>query len=114
MTDFKLPDAQAGHEKGCNHTLVGNAGANLIYEAAGRSASLLGFCLERLVIDNDSIGAALRTGRGIEVSDETLSIEVIRDVCLDARIRATFEVKLPRQTMSSKPAGGAPPRGGES
>jgi len=83
MTDSKLPDAQAGHEKGCNHTLVGNSGANLIYEAAGMHASLLGFCLESLVIDNDSIGAALRTVRGIEVSDQTLSLEVIREVCLD-------------------------------
>ena len=132
------------------------------------------------MIDNDSIGAALRTVRGIEVSDETLSIAVIRDLCLDgpghflghartlklmqseylypevgdrgspkdwlergadsvveraarktrailsshdprhipdpddARIRATFEVELPRQTISPKPAGGAPPGGGES
>ncbi len=180
MTDSKLPDAQSGHEKGCNHTLVGNAGANLIYESAGMHASLLGFCLESLVIDNDSIGAALRTVRGIEVSDETLSVEVIRDVCLDGpghflghaqtlklmqseylypevgdrtspkdwlergadnvveraarktrailsshyprhipapldeRIRSTFEVKLPRQTMSPKPAGGAAEHGGES
>lgn len=39
--------------------------------------------LEGLVIDNDSIGAALRAVRGIEVSDETLSIAVIRDLCLD-------------------------------
>ena len=33
---------------------------------------------------------------------------------LDARIRSTFEVKLPRQTMSPKPAGGASEHGGES
>ena len=40
----KMPDAQAGYEKGYNHALVGNAGANLIYESAGMHASLLGFC----------------------------------------------------------------------
>lgn len=83
MTDAKLPDAQAGYEKGYNHALVGNAGANLIYEAAGMHASLLSFCLESLVIDNDVIGAVLRTIRGIEVTDETLSVEVIRDACID-------------------------------
>jgi trimethylamine---corrinoid protein Co-methyltransferase len=83
MTDSKVPDAQTGYEKGCNHALVGNAGANLIYESAGMQASLLGFCMESLVIDNDGIGAALRTIRGIEVDDQTLSVDVIRDACLD-------------------------------
>jgi trimethylamine--corrinoid protein Co-methyltransferase len=82
MTDSKVPDAQAGYEKGYNHALVGNAGANLIYESAGMHASLLGFCLESLVIDDDAIGAALRTIRGIEVDDATLSVDVIRDACI--------------------------------
>ncbi len=83
MTDSKVVDAQSGAEKAYNHALVGNAGANLIYESAGMMASLLGFSLESLVIDNDIIGAALRTIRGIEVNDETLSFETIRSVCLD-------------------------------
>ena len=83
MTDSKLPDAQAGMEKGYNHALVANAGANLIYESAGMHGSLMACCAESIVIDNDSIGASLRTVRGIEVTDETLSLEVIRDVCLD-------------------------------
>ena len=60
MTDSKVADAQAGYEKGYNYALVANAGANLIYEAAGMHASLLGFCLESLVIDNDAIGATLQ------------------------------------------------------
>src|SRR5207247_8590155 len=55
MTDSKLPDEQAGAEKAYNHALVGNAGANLIYESAGMHASLLGFCIERLPIENDII-----------------------------------------------------------
>jgi trimethylamine--corrinoid protein Co-methyltransferase len=83
MTDSKVPDAQAGAEKGYNHALVANAGANLIYESAGMMASLLGFSLESLVIDNDIIGAALRTVRGIEVNDATLSVETIREACLN-------------------------------
>jgi trimethylamine--corrinoid protein Co-methyltransferase len=83
MTDSKLPDGQAGAEKALNHALVGNAGANMIYESAGMHASLLGFSLESLVIDNDIIGAAQRTIKGIEVSDERLAFETIRDVCLN-------------------------------
>jgi len=83
MSDSKLPDAQSGAEKGYNHALVGNAGANLIYEAAGMQASLLGFSHESLVIDNDIIGASLRTIRGIEVTDAALSFETMRQVCLE-------------------------------
>ena len=83
MSDSKIPDAQAGMEKAYNHALVGNAGANLIYESAGMHASLLGFCLESLIIDNDIIGAVQRTIKGIDVSDEAISVETIRDVCLN-------------------------------
>nr|WP_316652228.1 trimethylamine methyltransferase family protein [uncultured Gellertiella sp.] len=83
MTDSKIPDAQSGYEKAYNHALVGNAGANLIYESAGMMASLLGFSLEQVVIDNDIIGAVQRTIRGIEVTSDSLSLETIRSVCLE-------------------------------
>lgn len=79
MSDSKMPDMQAGIEVGYNHALVGNSGANLVYESAGMHASLLGFCMESVIIDNDSIGGVLRTVRGIEVNDETLSVDVIRE-----------------------------------
>jgi trimethylamine--corrinoid protein Co-methyltransferase len=83
MSDAKLPDMQAGYEKAYNHALVGNAGANLIYESAGMLASLLGFSMEGLIIDNDVIGAVQRTIKGIDVSDESLSLETMRKVCLE-------------------------------
>jgi trimethylamine--corrinoid protein Co-methyltransferase len=82
ITDSKVPDAQAGAEKAYNHAMVGNAGANLIYESAGMHASLLGFSLESLVIDNDTIGAVQRIIKGIEVSEDSLSIETIRAACI--------------------------------
>ena len=81
MTDSKLPDAQSGYEKGYTEALLGLSGANLIYEAAGMHASLLGFCFESLVIDNDMIGSILRTIRGIEVTEDSLSVETMRQVC---------------------------------
>jgi len=80
MADSKLPDNQAGHEKANAITLAANAGANIVYESAGMLASLLGCSLEALVIDNDMLGAIMRTVRGVEVTPETLSIDVIRDV----------------------------------
>jgi trimethylamine--corrinoid protein Co-methyltransferase len=83
MTDSKVPDAQSGAEKALNHALVGNSGANLIYESAGMHASLLGFSLDSLIIDNDIIGATQRTLKGVTIDDETLSFDTIRDVCLN-------------------------------
>ena len=83
MTDSKVPDAQSGYEKGYTESLLALSGANLIYESAGMHASLLGFCLESLVIDNDLIGSVLRTVRGIEVTEDSLSVDVIREVCCE-------------------------------
>ncbi len=82
MTDSKMPDFQAGYEKGCTELLSALSGANLIYEAAGMYGSLLGCSLESFVLDNDLIGSVLRATRGIEVTPETLALETIRDVCV--------------------------------
>ena len=83
MADSKEPDIQAGYEKGITNVMAGLAGLNLVYESAGMHASLLGFSHESLIIDNDLLGMANRCVRGIEVNDETLSVETIRDVCLN-------------------------------
>ena len=83
MADSKLPDAQSGFEKGYTNALAGHCGANMVYESAGMQASLLGVSIEGFVIDNDMLGAINRTVRGIEVNDETVSVEVMRDVCID-------------------------------
>jgi trimethylamine--corrinoid protein Co-methyltransferase len=82
MADSKLPDAQAGYEKAYTNVLAGHSGANLVYESAGMHGSLLGCCYESYVIDNDMLGAVNRTVRGIEVNDESLSIEAMREVCI--------------------------------
>lgn len=82
MTDSKLPDFQAGYEKGYTELLSALAGANLVCEAAGMYGSLLGCSLESFVLDNDLIGSVMRATRGFEVSEETLSLETIRDVCV--------------------------------
>ena len=83
MCDAKMPDIQAGWEKGIAYVLAGMAGTNIVYEAAGMHASLMGFCLESLFLDNDALGQALRCVRGIEVNDTTLSLDAMRDVCMD-------------------------------
>ncbi|MDH3693997.1 MAG: trimethylamine methyltransferase family protein, partial [Gammaproteobacteria bacterium] len=77
MADSKLPDAQAGYEKALTTVLAGTSGANLVYESAGMLGSLLGCSFESFVIDNEMLGSVLRAVRGIEVSDETLAVDVI-------------------------------------
>ncbi len=83
MSDAKMPDAQSGYEKGYSDVLAGHSGANLIYESAGMQASLLGCCYESYVIDNDMLGAINRTVRGVDVTEESLSLEAMREVCLN-------------------------------
>lgn len=82
MTDAKLPDVQSGYEKGISNVMAGLAGLNLVYEAAGMHASLLGFCHESLIIDNDMLGQCRRCVGGIEVDGASLSLDTIADVCL--------------------------------
>ena len=43
-------------------------------------ASLMSTALEAYVIDDDMLAAVQRTVRGIEVTDETLAFDMIRDV----------------------------------
>ena len=82
MTDAKRPNYQAGYEKGMTIALSALAGGNLICECAGMMGSLFGCSLESMVMDNDLLGAIQRSLRGIEVNDETLSLEVIEQTVL--------------------------------
>jgi trimethylamine--corrinoid protein Co-methyltransferase len=56
------------------------SGANLVAAYPGIVGSLIGQSFEGMVIDNDMIGNIQRILRGIDVNDETLSLDVIRDV----------------------------------
>ncbi|EEE39194.1 trimethylamine methyltransferase family protein [Rhodobacteraceae bacterium KLH11] len=81
-SDAKLPDMQAGWEQMCSNVMAGLSGLNMVYEAAGMHSSLLGFCHESLILGDDLIGQAQRCVRGIEVSDETLALDQMAEVCL--------------------------------
>lgn len=81
ITDAKIADAQHGYEKDLAVSLAAHAGSNLITQACGMQASLLGVSLEAYVADNDMLGSILRSVRGVEVSAETLATDVIAEVC---------------------------------
>ena len=82
IADSKEPDMQAGYEAMCSNVMAGLSGLNMVYEAAGMHASLLGFCHESLILGDDLIGHALRCVRGIEVTDETLALDQMKSVCM--------------------------------
>lgn len=81
-SDSKMPDMQAGWEQMCSNVMAGLSGLNMVYEAAGMHASLLGFCLESLILSDDLIGQAMRCVRGIEVNEDTLALDQMAEVCL--------------------------------
>ena len=81
LTDAKVPDIQAGYEKGITGVAAALAGANYIHHSAGFLESMLTIAYEQYVIDDDVNGSIMRMVRGIEVTDETLSIDVIEKVC---------------------------------
>ena len=82
IADAKLPDMQAGWEQAMSNVMAGLTGLNMVYEAAGMHASLLGFCHESLILGDDLLGQAMRCVRGIEVSEDTVGLETMRATCL--------------------------------
>ena len=82
MADAKLPDMQAGWEQAISNVLAGTAGLNMVYEAVGMHASLLGFSLDSLVLGDDMLGQVLRCVRGVEVEEDDVALDAMRAVCL--------------------------------
>jgi len=82
MTDAKAIDAQYGMEKGLTSLAAALAGGNLIYESSGMTASLLGASFEAFVLDDEMHSHTYRALRGIEVSDDNLGYDAIREAVL--------------------------------
>lgn len=81
LTDSKLPDVQAGYEKGITSAAAALAGSNYIHHSAGLLESMLTVAYEQYVIDDDINGSVMRMVRGIEVNEKTLSVDLIDEVC---------------------------------
>jgi len=72
-------DAQSGHEKTITSMLPALAGANVIY-GLGMLEMGITFDLAQLVLDHEIAGMVLHSLNGIVVNDETLSVDVIREL----------------------------------
>lgn len=82
MSDAKAIDAQYGAEKGLSSLAAALAGGNLIYESSGMTASLLGASFEAFVLDDEMHSNTYRVLRGIEVSEDNLGLDAIREAVL--------------------------------
>jgi len=80
LSESKIPDAQAGWEKGMSTLLVAMGGSNYVHHAAGMLDSMLAVSYEQLVIDDEIIGMSNRVLHGIDVSAEHLAVDIINDV----------------------------------
>jgi trimethylamine--corrinoid protein Co-methyltransferase len=72
-----VPDAQAAHEKTITNLLPAIAGANLIY-GMGMLESGQTWSHEQLVIDNDIVTMVKRVIQGIDVTDDTMAVDVVK------------------------------------
>lgn len=80
MADAKAVDAQMGMEKALSSLAAGLAGANMVYESSGMTASLLGASFEAFLVDDEMLSHVYRVLRGPEVTEETLGFKAIREV----------------------------------
>ncbi len=74
-----MVDYQSGHEKTITGILPALSGCNVIY-GLGMLEMGITFDLAQLVLDNEVAGMIKRTVNGIEVNEETLSIDTIKEV----------------------------------
>jgi len=77
LTDAKIPDAQAGWEKGLTTLMAAMGGSNFVHHAAGMLESMLAVAYEQFVIDDEIIGMCCKALKGIEVDAEHLALDVI-------------------------------------
>ena len=81
IADSKIPDAQAGYETAFTVAVTALAGAEFNHHAAGMLESLMAVAYEKYVIDDDINGLVMRLLKGIDLSEEALSLDVIHQVC---------------------------------
>lgn len=74
-----MVDAQSGFEKTITGMLPALAGANVVY-GLGMLEVGITFDLAQLVIDNEIAGMIKNAVNGVVVNDETLSVDIIKEM----------------------------------
>lgn len=79
ISDSKIPDAQTGYEYAMNALLGALAGGNIVY-GAGSLESGLTIDFAKLVMDAEMMQSIRIIVSGIEVTDQTLALDLIHQV----------------------------------
>lgn len=80
QSDSKAPDAQAAYEKAMSLLACVLAGADLSDIYAGSFEAFNTTSYEQFVIDDEIAGYALRYAQGIEVSEDTMALDILKSV----------------------------------
>lgn len=85
VVDSKAPDPQAAYENTMNALIATLAGADVIHDGVyGILEAGVTACYEQFAISNDICEAIKRVAKGIDVTKETLAIDVIKAVGHDS------------------------------
>ena len=80
LSDSKACDAQAGFESAITGLMAQLAGGNFILHAIGIIEAYNCTTFEKMIVDNELLGYFKHIGRGVEVNDDTLAYDVIKEV----------------------------------
>jgi len=78
LTDSELLDIQAGYDKGISLVLQMLGGVDMIHDVSGLLSSAMVMSLEDVIIDHEYARMIVRGMKGIEVSPETLALDLIK------------------------------------
>ena len=78
-TDSNALDAQAGMEAMFSNFVAGLAGSNLVHDNGYLGSGLVG-SLEMILLGNEAINTVKRFFKGIEISEESLGLDMIHEV----------------------------------
>jgi len=78
--DAVISDVQAGYERGMQVLANALGGTNFIHLSIGLMEQMMTASYEQCVIDDEILDAAFVMARGLEVDDESLAVDVIREV----------------------------------
>ncbi|WP_227764448.1 trimethylamine methyltransferase family protein [Zhaonella formicivorans] len=80
MSDSKINDSQAGYESALTAMTVALSGCNYIHDAVGLLEMCQVFSYEKMVIDNEILGNIFRVMRGVEVNEDTLAYDRLKEI----------------------------------
>ena len=80
LSDSKMFDTQAAFESAITGFMAQLGGGNFILHSAGIIETYNCMSFEKLIVDNELLGYFKHIGKGVEVNDETLCYDVIKEV----------------------------------